>query len=215
MPYEIPFHNDTWRVPDEAIAGNSESDDPVEFNLDPPEGQDIYRLKLFVEAHSMLNMPVTRLSAQQQLSVDSAFKQGRRGFETTITAIRGLSVPMSLAIKRGLVQKDKAQGASFPITNGIEFSVIATHDSVLGVMVAAELLKLASEVDNVDGRFTKLLSGSGIPGMPGATSGNANTAQSAPGSSATAASPGSTAKPPSTTRRRKSGKGTAAPATAR
>jgi hypothetical protein len=212
MPYEIPFEDHEWKPNNLIIKDNETSDDPIIFNLTPPEGQDIARLNLLLHAYASLVEGIPFM-AQQQTSIDAAFTNGRRGFHRTIESIEGLVVPMRLAKRAGIVdgEKGKITGKVFPVTTGKEFAAISGFQTGLTVALAGELMSLVNDVNKLDPRFFALRSGSGSQETPGGTNGSATSASPTPEKPETAASSTGTESPPTTTPDQPSGSANAQP----
>lgn len=204
MALQLVYATKTYRPPNAVIPGNEESTTPVEFDLAPPEGQDLARIKSAALGLGGISVDIP-WTAEAQQAVTAALQGGALAFVNTVRAVRNLTVPAGMAVRVGLLAaKDVPQHvpvpgqppvpdheAPIPIRTGAEFSRICSFVPPLAMMVANEIADLATAT-GIDPRFFAPPSGSGGQGMPAATDGSATAVPPPPGANATAGSETST-----------------------
>lgn len=199
--FDVPYHRDTYRIPDVFIPGNSTSDNPTEFDLVPAWGADWARVKSIIVATTGL-ATTEEWSADMQKTVIAAFETGGTAFINTVTAVRGLTIPAAMAIRAGIIEpKDynpEQPDAKIPITSGLTFSRVCGALPTIALMVASKIAQLSNKAE-IDGRFFVQPSGSGGTGIKKRTRSNATSAPRTPRRRATAASPDPTASQPAGT----------------
>lgn len=184
--YQIPYYRETLRPISDVIPGNSEADNPVEFDLSPAWGADLARIKSLVYA-SLGLVSDTGWTPEIQAAVIAAFETGAPAFINTIEAIRGLTIPAAMAVRAGLLAEIPTSvkpgdsgptpdyNAPVPVTTGRQFSLICGSVTPMALHVAMKVSELSQRAQ-VDPRFFVQPSGSGGPGTPGrkaTTAGNA------------------------------------------
>lgn len=185
----IPYHTETYKLPDGLVPGNSTSENPVQFHLAPAWGADLARIKSVIFATSGLVQADDWSPAMQQ-AVSEAFEHGSKAFGNTILKIDGLTIPATMAQRAGLIadlptfvpvgktEPEPNPQAPVPVINGIAFGRICGSGSVLAVSmsVAAKIASLSEEAQ-VDPRFFAQPSGSGGPVTQPATTTTAKRAR--------------------------------------
>lgn len=197
MAYQLPYHRDTFKPSDELIPGNANAADPVEFDLLPAEGPDLARIKSVLVGTAGL-VRDDDWSPAVQNAVIGAFETGAKAFDSTVAAVRGLTVPAAMAKRVGIIQEIPTHvptggsqpvpnhEAPIPISSGVAFGRICGFMPVLALVVASEIVKLSNKTD-VDPRFFVQPSGSGIPATGKIQRGSAKRARRTPEGSGTAA----------------------------
>lgn len=197
MAFTIPFTRNTFRPPDTIIPGNSTDPAPVEFTLDPAGGADVARISALVYGDIGLILAAGDMSLNSQ-QIIQALESSRGVFIQTVVAITGLTVPAILAVKVGILQALPKQPnttvddptAKIPISNGAEFDKVAPYMSALAMLVAFEIGKLTTDLDNkADPRFFVPPSGSGRTGTRAKATSTATGARPTSRRRATAGSP--------------------------
>lgn len=202
MSYQIPYHRETVRPVNDVIPGNTQSDNPVEFDIAPAWGADLARIKSVVFA-SMGLITEAGWTPELQAAVIGSFETGAAAFVNTVEAIRGLTVPAVMALRAGLISELPRRvpdggtepiqdpNAPIPITTGVAFSRICGAVSPMALHVAMKIADLSNRA-NMDPRFFAQPSGSGIPAMERQTG---LTATSAPKRSRRRGTAGNTSRP--------------------
>lgn len=196
MSYQIPYESALFRPDDGLIPGNSQADNPVEFDLVPAGGADLARLKSVLFAAAGLTND-GGWSPEMQAATVSAFDHGSGVFERTITGIRGFNIPAAMAVRVGLLtdlpKVADAEGkvrpdpkAPVPVTNGFEFAKVAGFQSALALSVAFEVMKISRQVANLDPRLFVRPSGSPSTGTPSGQTGTVRPVRKGPGRRGTA-----------------------------
>lgn len=187
MGMHIPYSQDIYRLPDALSPGNSVTEQPIQFTLEPAWGPDLARIKSVIFATAGL-VQFSDWSPDMQNAVTEAFEHGARAFINTITKIEGLTIPALMAKRAGLIpalptkvvdgQPVPDPQAPVPILDGLAFSKICGSGSVLALSmsVAARIASL-SEDAQVDPRFFAQPSGSGGPETRPATATTATAAR--------------------------------------
>lgn len=201
MAFNVPYSNDTVRIPDAMVAGNSTADNPVEYDIVPAWGADLARLKsiMFASIHLADNSPNWAPDVQE--AVIKACETGARAFANTVTKVRGLTVPVSMALRAGLISDEQASQlvvGSVPITTGEQFTRIAGALAGHAFYVAMKIIELSGKQE-VDPRFFEPASGSGGQGTSKKQTSTARSARRGSRSKGTAGSPAQTATPPAGT----------------
>lgn len=155
--HTIPYSSGKVRIPDSLIAGNEQSDNPVEFDIAPAWGPDLARLRSVIECAAVIEQ---NWAPEQQDVILKAFETSRGAFVNTVTAVRGLVVPAAMAKRAGFAVEPKSE--TYVVTTGAEFGRIAGDPNLLSIalFVAFEVMKLA-QANAVDPRLFGLPSGSG------------------------------------------------------
>jgi len=182
--FHVPYADDTIRIPDGILPGNQSDPNPVEYDIVPAWGPDLARLKSIMVACTGLAAPdTTRTDAgwtpEVQDAVVKGFEMGAAGFRQTITAIRGLTIPLRMALRAGLLaelQPGQRGQDSYPIVNGEQFSRICGALSGQALFVAMKIIELSGKQE-VDPRFFAQPSGSGAAVTPAATTTTAGSAR--------------------------------------
>lgn len=185
MSVVIPFAEETFRPL--CVKGNHEADNPVEFDLCAVGGAAKARLKSIVIATSGLS-DIGSWTEEVQRSVIAAFETGAGVFAEGVVAVRGLKVPMALALKVGLVAeipRGLDRKSEFPITTGYEFARICGYWPIMSFELAMQLSRISGQAD-IDPRFFDWLSTSLV--KPGSRPGIVGPVDATPGAPATAAS---------------------------
>lgn len=170
MALHIPYTGDTFRPSSKILPGNDTAEVPLEFDLVPPWGPDLARVKSLIYATLGL-IDAADWRPEVQAAVTRAFDTGAPVFANTITAIRGLTVPAAMAVRAGLLtdlpqtivdgQARPDHAKPIPITTGQAFSRICGALPALSFQVASELSKLAEQAERaMDPRFFEPPSGS-------------------------------------------------------
>lgn len=149
MSATVPFNQETYRP--KSILGNQTADKPVEFELSQVGGTDLVRLKTLMFALGGLGLTTDWTPAMQD-SILSAFQNGPGVFVNGIDRIRGLKIPVAMAVKVGLFASKPDGVDEFEITRGDQFAKILGFQTVLGLEIAMELAKLSTEGE-MDLRF--------------------------------------------------------------
>jgi hypothetical protein len=197
MAYQIPYETETYRVEDALIAGNSRADNPVEFDLAPAGGSDLARLKSVLVASG--GLMDEKWSPETQAATIAAMSTGNDVFTRTVLAVRGLTVPAALAVRVGIIpevpERADAAGVVKPdpkapvlISDGAQFARVSGFLSGVALGVAFRLIKISSQVDEVDPRFFVRPSGSPSPGTRKRTIGSATPVRKRSGKRGTAES---------------------------
>lgn len=200
MSYQIPYHKHLFKLPDVVLPGNSTADNPVEFDLAPAWGADWARIRSIITATIGLSQD-GGWSPEMQQMVISAFETGGQAFTNTVEAIRGLTVPMAMALRAGILDalpKGSSLDTPVPVTNGFHFTRICGAVPVIALTVASEVAKL-SQKQEVDPRLFVQPSGSGGRGKKAARTGTAGSAQRTSRRQGTAANPPAGENPPAGT----------------
>lgn len=126
MPYAVPYATDTLRIPNAMIPGNETSDNPVEFDIAPAWGPDLARLRSVVSAADALSRDTgdngSWTPAVQDATI-KGFEVGAPAFANIILAIRGLTIPVQMALRAGVlptIQPGMAADAQIPIMSGVD-----------------------------------------------------------------------------------------------
>ncbi len=199
--FEVPYATDTVRIAADLLPGNDTSDNPLEFDIVPPWGPDLARLKSLMLATTGLTDD--GWSPAMQELVIKAFETGASAFVNTVTAVRGLSVPRAMALRAGIeIHDPKTQRVQ--ITTGVDFSKVcgALQLAPIALHVAFQIVALSKKQD-VDPRFFVQPSGSGGAATVGAGNTSVTTAPNGSGRRGTAAE--------RRARKKKSAPGTSAP----
>lgn len=163
MAHEIPLTRSPYKVDDAIIPGNSTSETPVIFHLSPAGGADLARIKSIVVATLGLTHDAL-WNADTQKTVAAAFQSAPNLFNDTVEEIEHLSVPCWMAKKKLLIPNDKHKDfkddAQFPITTGVQFSIICGYVPGMAFVVAMEIAKLSKAAEEMDARFFGRPSGS-------------------------------------------------------
>lgn len=187
MAFQLSYRTGTYRPNDELITGNSTSPTPVEFDLAPAEGTDLARIKSVIV--STAGISADGWSSAVQDAVIRAFETSAAAFVNTITAVRGLTIPVAMAARVGIPVPEGAN--EVPIVSGLGFTRICLFPEMLplSMMLAAEILKLTNSL-TVDPRLFVQPSGLQQPATAnqGADS-NATPARGTRDGSGTAGSP--------------------------
>lgn len=206
MAFHVPYATDKQKIPNGLIAGNEAADNPVEFDISPAWGADLARLKSVVIALTGVaderDLSVGNWTPAMQEAVIKAFETGAPAFINTVTAIRGLTIPVPMALRAGIIPAVPPSGPAtlVPITTGEEFSRICGHSELTGIalFLAFKIVALTGKQD-IDTRFFAQPSGSGGPGTQPATTTTAGSAPSTSRRRGTAASRVKTASQPAGT----------------
>lgn len=175
MAYDIPYHrHPNFRPVDDLIAGNSNADNPVEFDLVPAWGADLARIRSIVHA-SMGLVQGAEWGDDIQRSVIASFGHGAPAFINCVEAIRGLTVPAAMGLRAGLIQElPMVPGTTtpnptmkIPVTTGLAFSKVCGAVAAMALHVAMKIAEISAQGDAIqDGRFFVQPSGSGPTGTP-------------------------------------------------
>jgi hypothetical protein len=184
MPYEIPFHRETFRPI--CIPDNQDSPAPVEFEISAVGGPGRARLKSIIVATSGLAQDREWSEAVQQ-SVIASFEHGAPVFAEAVEAIRNLTVPGALAQKVGLIPAGTPPPPSVPITSGAQFARVCGYFPLLAFEVALAIARLCAQAE-VDPRFFAWLSTSSPVGTPPTPPTTARAARARPAGAGTAGS---------------------------
>lgn len=198
--HHVPYSIDTFKPIDAIVPGNSTADNPLEFDIVPPWGPDLARLKSVILAATGL-VEESGWTPEVQAAVIAAFDTGASAFTNTVTAIRGLTIPARMALRAGVIREIPPGGnmdTPVPIVSGQQFSSIAGAVGGLALHVAFALVNLAGKQD-IDARFFVQPSGSGGPGTPKAKRSTAGNARPASRRRETAAGPTGPTNPPAGT----------------
>lgn len=193
--FTIPFSEDTIRIPDDVIPGNSTAPQPVEFDICPAGGPDQARLRSLVYADLGL-ISTGEWSPATQDAVLKAFETSGPVFDRTVDRVRGLTVPAALAHKVGILMtipegqnpQDPSgpqipnRQAKIPILTGAHFGLVAGYMPALAFHVGLAILKLTQKAGDIDPRFLDSPSGSGTAVKPRRRNGSAKRAKHALGS---------------------------------
>lgn len=187
MAFKLSYRTSKYIPTDDLIPDNSKAAQPVEFDLAPAEGVDLARIKSVIVSNAGLT--ADGWSSAVQDAVIRSFETAAAAFVNTITGVRGLTIPVDMAVRVGLPVQEGA--TEVPIVNGLGFTRVCLFPEMLPLSfrLAAEILKLTNSL-TVDPRLFEQPSGSLQPATAsqGADS-NAAGAPSTPGSNGTAASP--------------------------
>lgn len=166
MAMHVVFKENTYRIPDDFLPGNSTSDDPVEFDLEPAWGADLARIKSITYACIGVTQPGDWTPDTQQ-AVAAAFEHGAAGFIRTIREVRGLTVDPKVARRANLItneqlaQLQKTQ-QPFRVSTGAHYAAICGTLIATSILVAKEIAVLTDGAErDMDPRFFKQPSGSG------------------------------------------------------
>lgn len=188
MPFEIPFHQETFTPL--CIKDNLIAERPVTFEISSVGGPGRARLKSMIKATMGLEDDGKGTwTEENQDSVIACFKGGNVVFTEGVTRITQLTVPAKLARKVGLKPaRDETEAVA--ITTGEEFSLVCDYMPILAFEVAMAIAKV-SEQGEIDPRFFGWFFT--LPGMPVMPPGTAVRARKRRERSATAGSRTSTA----------------------
>lgn len=154
MSYHVPFTEETY-LP-HSIAGNRDAADPVRFSLSAAGGPDLARLKSILFASGGVALE-NSWNDELQKAVSAAFQHGAELFVNTVDKIEGLTVPVALALKAGLLVEREGtprldRSAKVQVDTGAKFARVCGWMTVLAFEIAMEISKLSKEVD-ADTRF--------------------------------------------------------------
>lgn len=185
MAFQLSYRTSTFRPSDDLIPNNSQAAIPVEFDLAPAEGPDLPRIKSVIV--SSAGLTADGWSSTMQDTVIRSFETASAAFINTITAVRGMTIPVAMAARVGLPVQEGA--TEVPIVNGLGFTRVCLFPEMLPLsfQLAAEILKLTNSL-TVDPRLFAQPSGLQQPAT--ASQGadmSATSAQDTPGGNGTAA----------------------------
>lgn len=173
MSYTVPYASDTVRISNDVLPGNRTADDPVEFDIVPAWGADLARIKSILVACSGLGDNTWQPELQSM--VIAGFDTGAAAFVNVVTAVRGLKIPMAMAVRAGIVPAMPPEPAKatdlVPITTGEQYGRVAGHTSLMAMTIEVAIrISQLSKHQQVDPRLFVQPSGSG-----GAATGSAMT----------------------------------------